>query len=182
MYANTRRRKTKYGKYQEGLMEIRNLITRNIEESFVLEHNNSISGFSLVNPIVFMDYIQTNYVTVLPKQLQGNITLDVQWEPTIPISVLFTCIEDYKLFTEYGEELFTDKNILRSAYLAIEDTGLFNLPCDTWQYKPTSAKNWSNFKLFFTKESANIKHHTTDSVWLNNESTNAVLQLSEALS
>ena len=62
-------------------------------------------------------------------------------------------------------------------YLSIEDTVLFNLPCDNWRDKPSSAKNWSNLKLFFTKELANIKHHTTLSVVINDEAVNAILQL-----
>ena len=34
-----------------------------------------------------MDYVQTNYGTVLPKQLQENeISLDAQWDPTTPIA------------------------------------------------------------------------------------------------
>ena len=57
-----------------------------------------------------MEYIRTNYGTVLPKQLQENdIALDAQWDQTTPITVLFTRIEDCKLFAEAGEEPFTDK-------------------------------------------------------------------------
>ena len=48
------------------------------------------------------------------------------------------------------------------------------------QYKPTSAKNWSNFKLLFDKGEANIKHHTNCSVRLNDEAANTILQLSDA--
>ena len=69
--------KTKYDKYQAGLTALCNLITTNIEEFFVSAHNNIITGFRLVGPIVLMDYIQTNYWTVLPKKLQENeIALD----------------------------------------------------------------------------------------------------------
>ena len=89
------KKKTKYEKYQAGLTELRNLITSNTGESFVLEHNNRITGFRLVDPIVLMDYIRTNYGTVPPKKLQENeIALDAQWDPTTPIAVIFTRIED----------------------------------------------------------------------------------------
>ena len=67
-----------------------------------------------------MDYIQTNYGTLLPKQLQdNNIALDAQWEPTTTVALILTCIEYCKLFSESIEEPFTEKNILCSAYLAI---------------------------------------------------------------
>ena len=58
---------------------------------------------------------------------------------------------------------------------------IFNLPYDTWQEKPTSLKNWNSLKLFFTKEAANIKHHTTGSVRINYEDANTILQLSNAI-
>ena len=52
--------KTKKEKYQAGLMALPNLITTNIEESFVSAHNSSITGFCLVGPILPMDYILIN--------------------------------------------------------------------------------------------------------------------------
>ena len=55
------------------------------------------------------------------------------------------------------------------------------LPYDNWQDNPTSAKNWSNSRLLFTKEVANIKHHTTGSVILNDEAGNDILQISDTL-
>ena len=75
-----------------------------------MEHNNSITGFRLVYPIILMGYIRTNYGNVPPKQLQENeIALDAQWDPTNPITLIFTRIGYYKLFYEYGEEPFTEK-------------------------------------------------------------------------
>ena len=69
----------KYEKYQAGLTALRNLITSNIKEYFVLAHNNSITGLSLVDPIFLMDYIRTNYGTVFPNKVQENdIELDAQ--------------------------------------------------------------------------------------------------------
>ena len=77
------------------------------------------------------------------------------------------------------EKSHSPRNILHSAYLDIKDTGLFNLTCDTWRENPTSAKNWSNFKLLCTKDASKIKHHNTGSVELNYEAANDILQLSD---
>ena len=159
------------------------MITTNIKEYFASANKNSITGFRLFNPIILMEYIQTNYRTVLPKQLHYNgIALDSKWDPTTHIVALFTRIEDCKPFFKAREETFTENNILISAYLAIKDTELFNLPCHTLWDNPTSAKNWSDFKLFFTKESANNKHHITGLVGLNDESSNYILQLRDEFS
>ena len=57
-----------------------------------------------------MNYIRTNYGTILLKQLQENdIALDAQWDLTTPIVVLFTRIKYCKLFAEFGEDPFTEK-------------------------------------------------------------------------
>ena len=61
--------KIKYKKYQAVLMALNNLITNNIEEYCVSAHNNSKKGFHTLYPIIIMDYIWTNYETVLLKQL-----------------------------------------------------------------------------------------------------------------
>ena len=128
-----------------------------------------------------MDYIWTKYGTVLPKKLQENeISLDSQLDLTTPIAVLFARIEDWKLFSKDVEGPFTDKKTLRSAYIFIKDTGLFNLTSDIWLDKPTSAQNWGNFKILFTKEAANIKHHINGSIVTNDEDDNYILQLSNA--
>ena len=95
-----------YEKYQAGLTALCNVMTSNIYKYFVSLHNNSITGFCLVDPIVLTNYTRTNYVTVLSKKLQENeMVLDAQWDRTTPLTVLFTRIEDCKLFSEDGEEL-----------------------------------------------------------------------------
>ena len=88
-----KKNKMKYDKYQAGLTALRNLITSNIKEFFLLAYNNSITGFCLVGIIFLMNYIRINYRHVLPKHQQDNdIALDAQWDPTAPIKVLFTSI------------------------------------------------------------------------------------------
>ena len=114
------KKKTKYKKYEAGLTALRNLITSNNQESFVSAHKNRITGFCLFDTIILMDYIQTNYGIVHPKQIQHNwIALNAQWDPTTLIAVLFTRIEDCKIFAKAGEDPLTEKKILCSEYLAI---------------------------------------------------------------
>ena len=110
------KKKMKYKKYKVGLTVISNLITTKIEESFVSAHNNSTTGFCLVDLIFLMEFIGTNYGTVFPKKLQENeIALDAQWDPNTTIVVLFNLIEDCKLFSKSVEEPLTERNILCSA-------------------------------------------------------------------
>ena len=49
------KKKMKYEKYRAGLTSLRNLIRTNIEEYFVSAHNNIITRFCLVDPIILME-------------------------------------------------------------------------------------------------------------------------------
>ena len=167
--------------YQGAITALRNLIINNIDEDYVAEHNNALTGFRLVTPATLLHHIKVNYGEVEPKQLQQNeIALDAPWDPSTPIATLYKRIEDCKLFAEAGDEPLPDKKILRAALLAIESTGLYNLACDTWADKPSATKTWSNFKIFFTKESKKVKHHTTGSMGMQDATANALLQLNDA--
>ena len=164
--------------YQGATTALRNLIINNIDEDYIAEHNNTLTGFKLVTPTTLLNHIKDNYGAVEPKQLQENeATLDTPWDPSTPIATLYKRIEDCKLFAEAGDEPLSDKKVLRAALLAIEATGLYNLSCDTWNEKPKTTKTWANFKIYFTKESKKVKHHTTGSLGMQDATANALLQL-----
>jgi hypothetical protein len=167
--------------YQGAITALRNLIINNIDEDYIAKHNNALTGFRLVTPAELLNHIKVNYGEVEPRQLKDNeIALDAPWDPSTPIVTLYKRIEDCKLFAEAGEEPLPDKKILRAALLAIESTGLYNLACDNWSEKPSTTKTWPNFKLFFTKESKKVKHHTTGSLGMQDATANALLQLNDA--
>ena len=77
-------KKTKYKKYQVGLTALRILITANIKEHFVSAHNNSITGFSLVDPIFFYG-LHTDQLWNYPTN-----TTTPEWD-----CIGFTMVPDY---------------------------------------------------------------------------------------
>ena len=167
--------------YQGALTALRNLIINNIDEEYIAEHNNTLTGFRLVSPATLLDHIKINHGDVEPRQLKENeLALDAPWDASTPIVTLYKRIEDCKLFAEAGDEPLSDKKILRAALLAIEATGLYNLACDNWAEKATATKTWTNFKIFFSKESKKVKHHTTGSLGMQDATANALLQLNDA--
>ena len=167
--------------YQGALTALRNLIINNIDDDYIAEHNNTLTGFRLVTPATLLNHIKANYGDVEPLQLKENeATLDAPWDAATPIVTLYKRIEDCKLFAEAGDEPLSDKKLLRAALLAIEATGLYNLACDTWTEKPSATKTWTNFKIFFSKESKKVKHHTTGSLGMQDATANALLQLNDA--
>ena len=79
-----------------------------------------------------MDYIRTKYWTVFPKQLQDNdIAFDAKWDPTTPITVIFTRIEEFNKSAKAGEYPFTEKG-----YFDIHTFPSKTLDCSTWHVIP----------------------------------------------
>ena len=62
---------------------------------------------------------------------------------------------------------FRKKRIIRHAFQAIHNTGLYNNACDEWN-DSNNPKTWANFKSFFIKKNKNIEKHTTGSIGLAN--------------
>ena len=74
-----------------------------------------------------------------------------------------------------------EKRIIRHAFQAIHNTGLYNIACDEWN-DSNNPKTWANFKSFFIKKNKNIEKHTTGSIGLaNTEVANALLDVTTTL-
>jgi len=104
------------------------------------------------------------------------------WDHATSIETLFNKIEDCGLYAEAGGEPISDKRTMRYTFLAIKNTGLFNLACDQWTEKNATLKTWINFKIFFAAEKKKIKNHTTGEVGVaQEEMANALLDLTSTL-
>jgi hypothetical protein len=129
-----------------------------------------------------MTYIKTEYGKVNDDELTENeAKLNEPWDPTTPIQVLYDHIEECKIFAEAGKDPISERTILRKAYMAIKNTGMFDLSCDTWDDKTTTTKTWTNFKLFFSKEETKVRKHTTASTGFSEHTTNDILQLNDTI-
>ena len=58
--------------HQGALTALRNLIINNIDEEYIAEHYNALTGFRLVTPATLLDHIKDNYGDVEPMQLKEN--------------------------------------------------------------------------------------------------------------
>ena len=57
--------------YQSALTALRNLIVNNIDEDYIAEHNNALTGFRLVTPATLLNHIKVNY----GEDIQFSMTL-----------------------------------------------------------------------------------------------------------
>ena len=175
--------KAEWTAYKAALTALRNLITDNIDDMYIASFSNDITGFTSVTPKALLKHINATYATVTEGDLDHNENLMKQpWDHTQSIEMLFNKIEDCVLYAEAGGEPISDKRTIRYTFLAIKNTGLFNLACDQWNEKNEVLKTWSNFKTFFTAEKKKIKNHTTGELGIaQEEMANALIDLTSTL-
>jgi len=175
--------KAEWVSHKVALTALRNLITDNIDDMYIASFDDDITGFTRVTPKALLDHIKTTYATVTEWDLECNENLMKQpWDHATSIETLFNKIEDCGLYAEAGGEPISDKRTMRYTFLAIKNTGLFNLACDQWTEKNATLKTWINFKIFFAAEKKKIKNHTTGEVGVaQEEMANALLDLTSTL-
>ena len=175
--------KAEWTAYKAALTALRNLITDNIDDMYIASFSNDITGFTSVTPKALLKHINATYATVTEGDLDHNENLMKQpWDHTQSIEMLFNKIEDCVLYAEAGGEPISDKRTIRYTFLAIKNTGLFNLSCDQWNEKNEDLKTWSTFKTFFTAEKKKIKNHTTGELGIaQEEKANALIDLTSTL-
>ena len=176
------RLKNKHDRYVAGLAALTNLILVNIDHKFIETHNNEWTGFTQVHPYTLINYIKAEYGIVNDDELTENeAKLNEPWDPTTPIQILYDNIEECKIFAEAGKDPISERTILRKAYMAIKNTGMYDLSCDNWDDKTTATKTWINFKIFFSKEESKIRNHTSSSTGFSEHTANALLQLNDTI-
>ena len=134
--------KAEWTSYKAALLTaLRNLITDNIDDMYIASFSNDITGFTSVTPKALLKHINATYATVTEGDLEYNENLMKQpWDHTQSIEMLFNKIEDCVLYAEAGGEPISDKRTIRYTFLAIKNTGLFNLACDQWNEKNGTLK------------------------------------------
>jgi hypothetical protein len=176
------RQKNTYDRYIAGLSALTNLILNNIDHKFIEAHNNEWTGFTQVNPDILTTYIKAEYGIVNDDELTENeAKLNEPWDPTTPIQVLYDHIEECKIFAEAGKDPITERTILRKAYMAIKNTGMYDLSCDNWDDRTATNKTWHHFKIFFSKEETKVRKHTSASTGFSENTANALLQLNDTI-
>ena len=159
-------------------MVLCNLITTNIEESFLSAYNNIIPGFFLS---ILSSLWITSEQTMKFFSWKRYKRMILHWMHNgtglFPSQYYSLAMKSTKYFPNLEKIHSMTKTTFTLHTLPFKTLG-FSI-CDTWQDNPTIAKNWSNFKLLFTKEADNIKHQTTELVRFNDEAINDILQLIE---
>jgi hypothetical protein len=122
-------------------------------------------GYSNISTLTLMTHLWAQYGTITADELQHNsVALNAPtWDPTTPIELLFTRVQDHADFATAGGAPIPDPLLAQAAYSNIEHTGLYPTYCDAWRAKPTADRTWANCKVYFTTANKDLHRHTTSS-------------------
>ena len=106
-----------------------------------------------LTPITIRDILEflfQNYRNITQYDIEENDKkLKEKWDTNTPIEMLFDQIDDAREFTAAAGQLYTNNQLLTTAYNRIYAMGLFFDNCKAWKRLPTNQKTMDNFKTTF---------------------------------
>eukprot|EP00957_Ditylum_brightwellii_P050539 3832978-Ditylum_brightwellii.AAC.1 len=152
-----------------------------------------LMGFTNVPTNQMIQHLYQNYSCVSPAMLaNADARLRERFDPTMPIEMLFTCMDEVQDLVTAGDNAYTDVQLINIAYNLIFSTGVHNDACKEWIRLTTARRTWATFKPHFTEThrllhkmqtSAARAGYTANNMFVdevNKQMTETLAQLAEA--
>ena len=140
----------KYFKYNATVVALRNLILNAVDNKYITDLEDDLTGYAKVSPLELMTHLWTSYGTVDDADHAANEeAMKKPWAPPEPIDTLFEQLKKGQEFAARGNEVIDDTQLIRWGYQNIKNTGLFNRECEKWRKKTLKDKSWTDFKKHF---------------------------------
>ena len=140
----------KYFKYNATVVALRNLILNAVDNKYITDLEDDLTGYAKVSPLELMTHLWTSYGTVDDADHAANEeAMKKPWTPPEPIATLFDQLKKGQEFAARGNEVIDDTQLIRWGYQNIKNTGLFNRECEKWRKKTPKDKSWTDFKKHF---------------------------------
>ena len=140
----------KYFKYNATVVALRNLILNAVDNKYITDLEDDLTGYAKVSPLELMTHLWTSYGTVDDADHAANEeAMKKPWTPPEPIATLFDQLKKGQEFAARGNEVIDDTQLIRWGYQNIKNTGLFNRECERWRKKEPKEKSWKDFKKHF---------------------------------
>jgi hypothetical protein len=121
-----------------------------VELSYLSGICNCTTRLSNVSLLAMLNHLFTTYCTISSMQLDANNTeMLKEWDPNMPVELLFTQIEEGQEFADEGGQSYTNQQVLKMALNIIFHTSLFKCTCCKWCECLQAKKTWTNFKTHF---------------------------------
>ena len=105
-----------------------------------------------------LTYLYDSYAKITPSSLAANDQkIREALDPSQPIEVFFTRIEECQEFASAGNTPYTPEQVLNIAYQTAFASGVYADGCKEWRRKNADQKTWAIFKQHFTNEYLDLK-------------------------
>eukprot|EP00957_Ditylum_brightwellii_P107441 8197562-Ditylum_brightwellii.AAC.1 len=111
-----------------------------------------LMGFTNVPSLTIVQHLYQNYGCASPVMLaEADNKLCNEFDPSLPIEVLLTCIDAIQDLASASNNTYTDAQLINIAYNLIFSTGVHNDACKEWLQLMPGARTWATFKPHFTE-------------------------------
>jgi hypothetical protein len=129
-----------------------------IEPVYLRSQKDRNTGFANISIGALLAFSITTYGKITPTDLSNNeAAIKKSWDANTPFEILLDQIEDCQEFADDGQQPFTDRQILNTAYTLVFNTGVYFDDCKTWNAKAAGDKTWDNFKTHFLEAQETLR-------------------------
>ena len=83
--------------------------------------------------------------------------LNTPWDPTTPLETLINQIEEATEITDASNQPLSAKQVLRTAYTLVFNSGMYFDKCKKWNSKTNDTKYWTTFKYHFLEAQQSLR-------------------------
>ena len=131
-----------------------------VEPKYIKALRNPVTAKITQNIKIILNHLFNNYGKLPPSTI-NNMKRKVEdyiLDPTDPIDILFSEIDDLvDIFTLQNDAL-TQQQIINMAYVIIERSKVFKKDLRDWNKKADAHKTWNNFKTHFREAQQELRN------------------------
>lgn len=136
--------------YNAVMQALKNQLIEAVDELYFKAIQDRVTEYTNVTLYSMLQHLYDNYGKITEDKLEQNREeMNSPFDVSLPIEILFTQIEDCVDFADAARSPYSQAQILNTAFLLIQKTGIFNKECRNWRKKLPADKTWANFKTFF---------------------------------
>jgi hypothetical protein len=136
-----------------------------------------------VTPRDLLDHLLERYGRITASDIANCRTkMEAPMDVTQPIDIYFQTIDNSIQFTTHGQVPFTPTQVVKTAYHAVSQSGIYNDACREWRRKALVDRTWTHFKAFFATEYNELKEQQKLNTNQNNfHGANSAIDLTTAI-
>ena len=120
-----------------------------------------VTKYTNVTLFTMLQHLYDTYGKITEDKLEENRQeMTKAYDISLPIETLYARIEDCVDFADAARSPYSQAQILNTAFLLIQKTGVFNKECRKWRKQLAANKTWDNFKIFFKEAYDDYKEDT----------------------